>query len=516
MKKFTISFLSLVIFTLCVISFILIMTGKDMIKNSRIIFQVSDYLNFQISNNLAFENTMAEIITKLSKDKEISPKTESQIQKKLCTYKIEYGIDAVQVSDAYLCLAKLDIEASNSLYAIKNTSYSIDLYTNIENSNYLKNLIIGNDKEEVSEVLQRKSITLSDWDNKNITQEIEILNEIAKSQNKNLSARANYRLSLIYSLGRTNSEADRNIDITKAFDHQKIASNQINVSQPKNTDIALVINDKYAQYAATTITSILLNSDLDNHYNFYVIYDNKDPILPETQKKLASISKIKDFDIKFIEFPENLIEENKELLEHLPKNKRYPRLVFFRILLGKLLPNLDKILVTDVDILVYRDLHDLTNTKLDGYLIGAVVDPHNIVNGMLARKSNCEGLPPEYFNVGVMLQNLKLMREEDIYSKFLRTNKKFVCDNTFPEQDNLNITAAKRALFLSPRWNMIPIIDSFDGIYPNGFMPFIIHHANKKPYDKLFVKRVKNNEKIPEHISTYYIYNEYAKQFLKE
>jgi len=516
MKKFAVSFLSLIILTLCVVSAILIYIAKDTIKHSFIAYQAIDYLNYQIPNNLAFEKIIMEIINKTSKNEKISETNQLDIRRKLCNYKIEYGIDIIQISDAYICLAKLDESSGNTLYALKNISYSIDLLADTNNTAYLENIIIGNQQEEALSILEKNHLNLHNWVGKDMDIEVKTLEALAQAQNNHLSTRANYRLSLIYTFGRVNSDSNKNIDIKKAFDYQKRAINQMGDTPPKNTNVAFVFDEKYAQYAATTITSMILNSDLDNNYTFYVVMDSKNPITEETQKKIASISSVRDFNIKFIEFPESLIEENKELLNSLQENKRYPRLVYFRILLGKLLPDLEKLLITDVDILVYRDLYDLSNIELDQYLVAAVVDPYNFRNGRLVRRSKCEAFPPEFFNVGIMVQNLKLMTKEDVYTQFQKTGKKFICDNLFPEQDNLNITTNRRALFLSSRWNMIPIKDDYEGIYPNGFMPFIVHHANVKPYSKFFLDKIKNGQKIPEHISTYYIYNDFAKKFLAD
>ena len=59
--------------------------------------------------------------------------------------------------------------------------------------------------------------------------------------------------------------------------------------KPKNIiDIVFTVNEKYAVQAAVTITSALINSDLDSYYNFYFLMDPDDLITHKSQQKLST------------------------------------------------------------------------------------------------------------------------------------------------------------------------------------------------------------------------------------
>ncbi len=471
------------------------------------------YLNLQNDINSATENEMLKIINKLSDEKEISQETKFDVKKRLCKLKIEYGTDKVEIANAYLCLAKTNMQAGDFINAIKNASYSVDLLTNRENSNYLAEIIAPPSSEEVTKILQKHNVDFYNWAAQDFKTEIAILSEFTNSEDRDLAARANYRLSLIYTFGKGNSGAQKNIDVAKAFEYQKSTINKLAIKPTKNTDVAFVFNEKYAPFAANTIVSILLNSDIDNHYSFYAIYEEKDQLSEDTKNKITSLSKLRDFDINFIPFPEKIIEDNKKFFDILLSNSTYPRIVILKALPEKILPNLDKILLMDVDILAFRDLHDLANINMEDYLIASVKSSQSFAEGRMYRDSECKNLPVQYFSNGVVLHNLKLKRQEDIFAKIHNQNSK--CNYIFPEQDALNIGSSGKTMFFSSRWNTIPIKNEFEMLYPNNLAPFIIHYVGLSNWAEINAEKIKNGEEVPDFIRDYYSYYEFTKNYLK-
>jgi len=464
---------------------------------------------------MARENETNRIIKKIVEDGNTSSADKMKIKRELCNLDINYGEDKVVVSNAYLCIAKLYEEEGNILYAIKNTSYSIDVLTGKKNTQYLSNIIIGSGTEYTNSILKKYNLQENDWVGG--PYETVVLEEFSKSNNKTLSGRANYRLSLIYSLGLWNSEYDKNTNLSDAFEYQKAAIEALSIQPKKTTNIALVFNEKYASYAATTITSIILNSDLDNKYNIYAIYDSgEDPLTQVTKKKIASLSKFRDFKIEFIEFPENIIESRKKIFEQIldEHKKRFPRLVYFRLFLDELFPHLDQIVALDVDILVLRDLYDLANIDMDEYFIAATTSSRSFTLGRLHRKTECQSLPVVYYSAGVMVSNLKLMRTDATYTKL--RDAEYKCNYKYPEQDQFNMEASGRIITLPSKWNIIPSVnDDIDTTYPSPYSPFIIHYMIK-PFDNRYTNMLKNNYKLPDHISLYYKYNDFVKEVIND
>jgi lipopolysaccharide biosynthesis glycosyltransferase len=141
-----------------------------------------------------------------------------------------------------------------------------------------------------------------------------------------------------------------------------------------------------------------------------------------------------------------------QAVEGLPEMGRISRVMWYRVFLPELLPELDRILYLDCDTIVMDDLRPLWETDLDGCLLGAV---RNVFERGAAGRAGSLGLagPEQYFNSGVLLLNLDAWRKEDCSRRLLdyaRTNARSL---VWPDQDALNVMMERRWYSLHPRWN---------------------------------------------------------------
>lgn len=143
-----------------------------------------------------------------------------------------------------------------------------------------------------------------------------------------------------------------------------------------------------------------------------------------------------------------------------PYSDRYGYSAWYRILLPKLLPDLERVLYLDSDLLILGDLRTLYETDLgDGYL-AAVTQP--TLPEMLPRLQETLGLPDaeSYFNSGVMTLNLARLREQGCVEQVLA----FIDERRGPmpwaDQDPLNAVLHNLRVHLDPRWNlMTPVFE---------------------------------------------------------
>lgn len=131
----------------------------------------------------------------------------------------------------------------------------------------------------------------------------------------------------------------------------------------------------------------------------------------------------------------------------------FPRSVWLRILLPELLPQLDKILYLDSDMIVRDGLQPLWETDVSGHLLAAVTNPFYPFMPPYPRQSLGIARPEDYFNSGVLLMNLALMRSENTVVR-LREYARSRPGNSYPDQDALNVVCRGRWLPLHPRWNV--------------------------------------------------------------
>lgn len=148
----------------------------------------------------------------------------------------------------------------------------------------------------------------------------------------------------------------------------------------------------------------------------------------------------------------NFLAIPDEAVSDLPRIPTIPQIMWYRVLLPRLLPQLDRILYIDADIVAMSSLRPLWETSLEGQWLAAVdnvMEPH--VRGYprelgLSREN-------DYFNSGVLLFNLEQMRADDCTARILEFARNPGRKLAWPDQDALNIVMANRRVPLHPRWN---------------------------------------------------------------
>lgn len=144
----------------------------------------------------------------------------------------------------------------------------------------------------------------------------------------------------------------------------------------------------------------------------------------------------------------------------LPAWGRIPQTMWFRILLPELLPEADRVLYLDADVLVVDSLAPLWATDLADSWVSAVTNvPERHMLGHAAQL----GLPGprEYFNSGVLLLNLAAMRRDERTAALLACARERADRLLWPDQDALNLVLGPRRQALHPRWNLMNSIRRF-------------------------------------------------------
>jgi lipopolysaccharide biosynthesis glycosyltransferase len=179
--------------------------------------------------------------------------------------------------------------------------------------------------------------------------------------------------------------------------------------------------------------------------------------------------------------------------------------MWYRVFLPELLPELDRVLYLDADTLVVDDPRPLWCTDLSDHLLAAV---DNVLEPQFAGRAKEIGLEAgqRYFNSGVLLLNLAVMREEGSTRRiveFARTRPLL-----WPDQDALNVVLGERRVALHPRWNCMNsmiVLPYARDVFPPEVLdearrdPGIVHfegpelgkpwhHLSKHPYRAAYMR----------------------------
>lgn len=142
----------------------------------------------------------------------------------------------------------------------------------------------------------------------------------------------------------------------------------------------------------------------------------------------------------------------KGRLEGIYTDPRYTEAASFRLLLPELLPEYEKVVYIDCDVIVRQDIGRLfRETELGNYWLGVVFEAPIEQQAERFRALGCD--PMRYFNSGFLLMNLARMREEKVSEKLLEACR--VPYLEFPDQDALNQVCQGHVLPLSPLYNGI-------------------------------------------------------------
>ena len=240
----------------------------------------------------------------------------------------------------------------------------------------------------------------------------------------------------------------------------------------KVVPVFFAADEKYVPYLAVTLQSIKERVSCENEYRIYVLHAG---MKGEGAEKIKSFES-ENFRIEFVDVTERLAVLSEEL--HL--RDYYSCATYYRIFIAGMFPEYDKAVYLDSDIVVCCDIAEFFDIDLgknyvagvrDG-AVGAVPVFQEYTKAVLGIEAD------KYFNAGVLLMNLKVLRNEDFYGKFSALLKQYKF-TVAQDQDYLNVLCRGRVKFLPDDWDAMPV----GGATQELTHPRIIHYnLTQKPW----------------------------------
>ena len=248
-------------------------------------------------------------------------------------------------------------------------------------------------------------------------------------------------------------------------------------------DIFLSSDENYAPHLAVAVVSILRNANPDDRIAFHVASRG---ITETSRGRLACLAESRGATLRFIDVSEGLVRAYEKTMV-LQQNDYVNVTSYFRLAMGELFPDLDRIIYLDCDVIARKSFSPLWKTDLGGQVLAAVED-----QGFGERMDFEKGLlgVSRYFNSGVLLVDLDRWRREHCGERCLE----FALTSTLPtiwhDQTILNAVFKDRVLFLGQEWNLMAY-DAWrvtrEGRIPAGWEeamkdPSIVHYTAAKPW----------------------------------
>ena len=239
-------------------------------------------------------------------------------------------------------------------------------------------------------------------------------------------------------------------------------------------NISIAFDNNYSLPAMILFASILLKSNEKDKFSLFILDGGLSRSIKERFNKLR---KIKDFNIKYVKIDDQVFKEFP-----LPNNGHFRSVNYYRIMIPLLIPDVEKILYLDCDMIVQRSLKSLFSLDISNFIIGAA-------KSVTSYKNNRRlGLPRfvPYINSGVLLINANKWRLENI------TDKLFDFISTAPnekllnvDQDAINAVLYDSIYLFDRRWNVETRTDIQYPKYYRRFLenPYISHYVSSdKPW----------------------------------
>ena len=276
------------------------------------------------------------------------------------------------------------------------------------------------------------------------------------------------------------------------------------------------IDDGYAPLLGVALFSMLQNASKEYRYRVFVLYKE---LSEENKEKLARL-KTENCEIRFVEM-EDRLSIIKDQMSNRLRADYFTLTIYFRLFIPAMFPQYDKGIYLDSDIVVPGDISELYQVDLGGNLLGAAVDPAIVYIAELARHAElCVGVEKnQYFNSGVLLMNLKKLREARIERRFLELFNKYHFDSIAPDQDYLNAMCSGKVTYLPSDWDAMPSeaeepVEEPKLVHYNLFAkPW---YYDKVQYEQYFWRYAEPSGFFPEILAMKAAYTEQEKQSDRE
>lgn len=214
-------------------------------------------------------------------------------------------------------------------------------------------------------------------------------------------------------------------------------------SNAMNSDlinILFITDENYVMPTSVSITSLILNKLPSTKYNITVLANQ---ISEDSIKKLSQLkSQNVEINIKQVDI-EQYININILQTSHVTKT------ALLKFFIPYIMSDEDKVLYLDSDTIINCDLTELYSTQLGTNYVAAAFD-YALVK-MPSLEKSLQIPKDKYFNSGVMLLNLKQLRQDKVPEKLIEYKKNG--NNYFMDQNALNKVFYPNAVMISWEYN---------------------------------------------------------------
>ena len=216
----------------------------------------------------------------------------------------------------------------------------------------------------------------------------------------------------------------------------------------RNIPVVFATDENYLPYVKAAVNSAVANAAGSN-LDILILHSGMSD--ESIQALISRYAGIESVSVRFVDMSDALTESR---LADFKQVDRLPVSTCYRLLAPSILTAYDKLIYLDVDVAVCRDLCELYATDPgDCYFAAAGDVVHSTKPEYLSWAAGWGFTEWDgYVNAGVLVMNLKKIREDRLEERFISLLAK---DYTFADQDILNVACKGKVRLLPVRFNLV-------------------------------------------------------------
>lgn len=216
--------------------------------------------------------------------------------------------------------------------------------------------------------------------------------------------------------------------------------------------IVLAANDAFVPYLSTMLESILKHTNPSRGYDIIVLH--RDITVENQHRMKQQATAYSHCSIRFAN-----VQSYFDSL-HLFVNQHLSIETYYRLVVQDLMPEYEKVLYLDSDMVVERDVAELYDLDIGDAMLGAAKDidiagqvkTSPDMRAYVMKQIGLEN-PFQYFQAGVLILNLKAFRKNTTVHELLKiaSEKEWKCH----DQDVLNHVCRGSVYYIPQKWNVV-------------------------------------------------------------
>jgi len=265
----------------------------------------------------------------------------------------------------------------------------------------------------------------------------------------------------------------------------------------KEIPVFFAVDNGYIPFLSVALRSLIDNTSKENIYAIKILYTN---VTEENKIKIKKYE-TENISIEFVDLNKQL----EEIKEKLYTRNYFSNTTYYRLFIPELYPEYDKAVYIDSDTVCLSDIAELYNTDMGDNLIAGI--PDGVIQAIDIFKDYVERVVGvadynNYFNAGVIVMNLKELRDYKFEEKFIYMLEKIKFE-VAQDQDYLNRLCKGRVKILDYSWNRMPVMGKTEGKinlihYNLGAKPWYFDNVLYQEYFWEYAKKTEFYNEIKE------------------